>query len=125
MPQVRISFMSAGFQYHNSTLLPTSNITPFLTHSLSQGNTSGNIANILALSSKKARSKNIKESRLTVYTCIYHDSFMNTIPINLIVKNYRSQCSQAEFLPFSTFHLLNDIMFFSIVLWELLSLNKK
>lgn len=105
MPQVRISFMSTSFEHHDSALLPTSNITPFLTYGSGQGNTSGNTANILPLSSKKAGSKNIRESRLTVCTHVDHDNVMNTVPIYLIVKCYCSQSSQADFLPFSNFHL--------------------
>lgn len=75
MPQLKISYMSISFQKHNSFLPPTSNITLFFTYSLCQGNSSGNIVNILPLSSKKARSKNIKEFKLTVWIHIYFGNF--------------------------------------------------
>lgn len=68
MPQIKISYMPTSFQHHNS-VLPHSLLNMWL----GQGNTSGNITNILTLSSKKAGSKNIKELRLTVFTHIYHN----------------------------------------------------
>lgn len=69
MPQIKISYICLLV----FSIIILSCLTPFLTCGLGQGNTSGNITNILTLSSKKAGSKNIKELRLTVFTHIYHN----------------------------------------------------